>query len=60
VGNRRGPLTLNLYRPQADGSFAREILEEQAGPTQTQVFTAGGQDYILSANQLKNEVALYY
>ena len=60
VGNRRGSLTLNLSRRQADGSFSREILEEQAGPTQTQVFTADGQDYILSANQLKNEVALYY
>lgn len=60
VGNRRGPLTLNLYQRKADGSFSRRILEEQAGPTQTQVFTAGGKDYILSANQLKNEVALYY
>ena len=60
VGNRRGPLTLNLYRRLADGSFAREILEDQAGPTQTQVFTADGTDYILSANQLKNEVAIYY
>ena len=60
VGNRRGPLTLNLYRRLPDGRFAREILEEQAGPTQTQVFTADGRDYILSANQLKNEVALYY
>ena len=60
VGNRRGPLTLNLYRRLADGSFAREILEDQAGPTQTQVFSADGTDYILSANQLKNEVALYY
>ena len=60
VGNRRGPLTLNLYRRLADGSFSRETLEEQAGPTQTQVFTANGTDYILSANQLKNEVALYY
>lgn len=60
VGNRRGPLTLNLYRRMPDGSFAREVLEDQAGPTQTQVFTADGMDYILSANQLKNEVALYY
>ena len=60
VGNRRGPLTLNLYRRLPDGRFAKEILEEQAGPTQTQVFTADGRDYILSANQLKNEVALYY
>ena len=60
VGNRRGPLTLNLYRRKTDGSFGREILEDAAGPTQTQVFSAGGKDYILSANQLKNEVALYY
>ena len=60
VGNRRGPLTLNLYRSLPGGGFRREILEEEAGPTQTQVFTSGGTDYILSANQLKNEVALYY
>jgi hypothetical protein len=61
VGNRRGPLTLNMYRRLEDGSFSRETLEEEAGPTQTLVFTADdGTDYILSANQLKNEVALYY
>ena len=60
VGNRRGPLTLNMYRRLADGSFGRETLEEEAGPTQTLVFTADGVDYILSANQLKDEVALYY
>ena len=60
VGNRRGPLTLNLYKRLADGSFSHEILEDEVGPTQTQVFTADGVDYILSANQLKNEVALYY
>ena len=60
VGNRRGPLTLCLYRRKEDGSFEREILEEEAGPTQTLVFNANGTDFILSANQLKNEVALYY
>ena len=60
VGNRRGPLTLNMYRRNADGTFSRETLEEEAGPTQTLVFTADGVDYILSANQLKDEVALYY
>jgi hypothetical protein len=60
VGNRRGPLTLNMYRRLPDGNFVREILEDGVGPTQTQVFTAGGTDYIMSANQLKNEVALYY
>ena len=60
VGNRRGPLTLNMYRRLADGSFSCETLEEEAGPTQTLVFTADGTDYILSANQLKDEVAIYY
>lgn len=60
VGNRRGPLTLCLYRRAADGGFERETLEDAVGPTQTQVFTADGVDYILSANQLKNEVALYF
>jgi hypothetical protein len=42
------------------GNFSREVIEEDAGPTQTQVFTANNTDYILSANQKKNEVALYY
>lgn len=62
VGNRRGPLTLVMYTPQdlANGVVAKEVLEEGAGPTQTQVFTLNGTDYILSANQLKKEVALYY
>lgn len=62
VGNRRGSLTLDLIKVvdwQA-GKFSREAIEEEAGPTQTQVFSFGGKDYILSANQLKNEVALYY
>jgi hypothetical protein len=35
------------------------VIEEDAGPTQTQVFTANNTDYILSANQKKNEVAVY-
>ena len=62
VGNRRGPLTLNMYQAEdlSAGKVIRETLEEEAGPTQTQVFTANGKDYILSANQLKDEVALYY
>lgn len=62
VGNRRGSFTLELFKAidLAKGNFSREILEENAGPTQTQVFTANGKDYILSSNQKKNEVALYY
>jgi hypothetical protein len=61
VGNRRGSFTLDLFKviDLDQGKFSRTVLEEDAGPTQTQVFTANGTDYILSANQKKNEVALY-
>ena len=41
-------------------TYIASVNEEDAGPTQTQVFSANGTDYILSANQKKNEVALYY
>jgi hypothetical protein len=41
------------------GAVKKVVIEEGAGPTQTQVFSFGGKDYILSANQKKNEVALY-
>jgi hypothetical protein len=62
VGNRRGSFTLDMFKVTdlASGKFSREVIEEDAGPTQTQVFTAGDIDYILSSNQKKNEVALYY
>ena len=35
------------------------MIENEVGPTQTQIFSYEGTDYILSANQKKNEVALY-
>ena len=62
VGSRRGSFALDRFKviDLAAGKFSREVIEEDAGPTQTQVFTAAGTDYILSANQKKNEVALYY
>lgn len=62
VGNRRGSLTLDMFKPidLDKGEFSRQIIEEQAGPTQTQVFRANGTDYILSANQKQNQVALYW
>ncbi len=62
VGNRRGSFTLDRFKVTdfESGQFSREVIEEDAGPTQTQVFTFGNTDYILSANQKKNEVALYY
>ena len=62
VGNRAGTLSLDVLKCKnmATGEFSRESIETAVGPTQTQVFTAGGTDYILSSNQKKNEVALYY
>jgi hypothetical protein len=62
VGNRRGSFTLDLFKviDLAGGNFSREVLEQDAGPTQTQVFSHGKTDYILSSNQKKYEVALYY
>ena len=61
VGNRSGSLALesfvvhNLLRERVE----RRMIEEGCGPTQTQVFSHDSKDYILSANQKKNEVALY-
>ena len=62
VGNRTGPETLELHRVRdlARGLVETTVIEEHATPTQTKVFTHHGRDYILSANQLRNEVALYY
>lgn len=62
VGNRRGSFTLDLIKviDLANGKFSREVIEEDAGPTQTQVFRASNTDYILSSNQKKNEVAVYF
>jgi len=61
AGNRRGSFMLDMFKAVdlANGKFSKTVLEEDAGPTQTQVFTAYGTDYILSSNQKKNEVALY-
>ncbi len=62
VGSRRGSFALDQFKviDFANGKLSREVIEADAGPTQTQVFTTAGTDYILSANQKKNEVALYY
>lgn len=62
VGNRADSLTLDMFKVNnlQAGNFSRQVMEENAGPTQTQVFSANGIDYILSSNQKKNEVALYY
>ena len=61
VGNRAGSLALETFTVEdfKSGDITRNILEENVGPTQTQVFSYNSIDYILSANQKKNEVALY-
>jgi len=61
VGSRRDSMALDIFtiNDLAKGSVNRKLIEKGAGPTQTQVFSAGNTDYILSANQRKNEVALY-
>ena len=61
VGNRSDSLALETFTVDDldKGIVNRMVIEENAGPTQTQVFRFGETDYILSANQRKNEVALY-
>jgi hypothetical protein len=61
VGSRRGSFALETITVSdlAKGAVTRKVIEEDAGPTQTQVFSYGSVDYIMSANQGKNEVALY-
>lgn len=61
AGNRSDSLALEIFRIRelSEGKVSRTVLEQDAGPTQTQVFSCDSQDYILSANQKKNEVALY-
>ena len=61
VGNRSGSIALEIFTVSdlSKGIVNRKVIEENAGPTQTQVFSYNSTDYILSANQRKNEVALY-
>ena len=60
VGNRKGTESLEMHVVQAIDNVEKLIIEEHVGPTQTKVFSYDNVDYILSSNQLKNEVALYY
>jgi len=61
AGNRSDSLALETFTIDNldKGLVNRIVIEEEAGPTQTQVFSDGSVDYIMSANQKKNEVALY-
>lgn len=61
AGNRSDTLALEIFTIDnlLKGIVNRSVMEEGAGPTQTQVFTYKSKDYILSTNQRKNEVSLY-
>lgn len=61
VGNRSDSLALEAFTviDLSKGRLNRIVIEGETGPTQTQVFSFQGVDYILSANQKKHEVALY-
>lgn len=61
AGNRSDTLALETITVDDlnKGTVNKKIIESEVGPTQTQVFTYRGIDYILSANQKKHEVALY-
>lgn len=60
VGNRRASEALELHKVHSITNIEKTIVEDKVGPTQLKIFTYKGLDYILSSNQAKNEVALYY
>lgn len=61
VGNRRDSEALELHKviDLSEGRIEKIEIERNVGPTQTKLFHYGGTDYILSANQVKNEVVIY-
>ncbi len=62
VGSRRDSMALKMVRLKdaSDWKFVEEDIELGVGPTQTQLFDCGGVSYILSADQRKNCVTLYF
>jgi hypothetical protein len=60
VGNRRDSEALEMHIVKEIDKVEKVIIEEHAGPTQVKVFHHEGKDYILSSNQIRNEVALYF
>lgn len=61
VGSRRESEALEIHKVfnVATGDIRKFTIEEGVAPTQTRLFNHEGIDYILSANQKKNEVAVY-
>ena len=60
-GNRGASRALEAFRGMdlIRGKAERMTIEESAGPARTRIFSFNSEDYILSANQIKNEVAIY-
>ncbi len=61
VGNRRGSMGLEVHAVIDPGRLEMEkiVVENDVAPTQIKLFTHRSVQYILSANQLQNEIILY-
>lgn len=60
VGNRRDSGDLELHKIHNLSRIEKNVIENNVGPTQIKVFRDKGVDFILSSNQGRNEVVLYY
>jgi hypothetical protein len=60
VGNRRETEALEIHKVHSMTNIEKTTIEDKVGPTQLKFFTYKDVDYLLSSNQAKNEVALYY
>lgn len=60
VGNRRDSGDLELHTVHSLSNIEKSIIESDVGATQTKVVSYKDSDHILSSNQTRNEVALYY
>ena len=60
VGNRRDTSDLELHKVFTMNSIEKSTIESNVGATQTKVIRYKNSYYILSSNQTRNEVALYY
>jgi len=60
VGSRSDDMSLMQFRFDPEKSdFQKTVIEENVGPTQIDVFTNRGIDYIVSSNQNAGEMAIY-
>ena len=60
VGNRRESGDLELHTVHSLSNIEKSVIESDVGATQTKLVSHNDIDHILSSNQTRNEVALYY